>query len=305
MKKLLMALFVCLPLTVWAWTPQKPVTIVVGFPAGGNVDNVARIIERGMERQGIKSVVENRAGAGGVIAANHVLKSGPDGHTIMLTPTSFVFSKLLKRAGTEYDVIDDWSHVAFIGTVENHIYGNSKVEGDMGQVIVDTKSGKRRYRWGVTNPGAEFSAHLIAHTINTNIDIVTYNGSPQAIADLLGGHIDLVIDSGTSTLRQHTQEGRVRLLATLNNKRDDRTALDNHLPGVITFSFFGLSLRKDIPLAARDYYQSVLTRVLADVETQRELKHLGVKANQSVSLRDVVKSQMSLYAPIANKITSH
>ena len=306
MKKITLAFFLALYATgVWSWQPKKDIEVVVGFPPGGSTDLIARVMADGFNRHGLKTIVSNRPGAGGAIAARQVIDSKGDRYVIMITGTAFLFNHLLKSPAANYDPVSALDHLLLIGTVENHIYANSTtVVGDIKKVLTDIKNQTRKYTIGVTNPGAEFTAKLIEHNLGVPLNLVKYTGSSQAAADLLGGHIDMVIDSGSGMLSRLPDATRVRLIATLNPRNtDDRATVDAVLAGVSSNSWFGMSLPPGSPPDVLQFYRDLMIKTILDPKTQAALKDIGLVISGRKDLQQVITEDLTRFKPIAANVT--
>jgi hypothetical protein len=171
-------------LSASAWQPKDTVQLVIPFPPGGSTDVIGRIVAEGLRSQGVSNIlVVNRPGAGGVIGTNSVIEDKADGHTILLTGTSFLFNRLQNTPGANYDLTKSLTHIGLIGTVPNHLYSRKGLDQvSLKEIIKQTKQGKS-YSWGVTNPGAEFTAQLIEAQLGVKLNIIPYKGSAPAITD--------------------------------------------------------------------------------------------------------------------------
>lgn len=277
MKKLFLAGLLAFATSAWAWTPSQSVSVIVPFPPGGSTDIIGRIVVDGLKAQGIDAVVVNKPGAGGVIGTKELLSAKADGHTLLLTGTAFLFNNLENKPGAGYDIVNGVSYVGLIGTVPNHIYTKKDLGvNNLGDMLSEIKKG-RSYTWGVTNSGAEFTVKLIAKQLGIDLRIVPYKGSAPAIQDLMGGHIDIVIDSGSSKVAHGAKEGgQIKLLASLE-VRDSIDTVNQHLPGVVTRSWFGLSLPPGTDPKVIEFYNQRLNKVLADPAHQSKLTDLFVQ----------------------------
>jgi len=262
---------------VMAWQPTQSISIIVPNPAGGNVDIIARIINQGLETQGVKSTVLNVPGAQAAIGINQVIKSKNDGHTVLLTPTSFMFNLFLQENTNLTYQIDDLNHIILIGTVENHVYANSTQTKNksLREIVSDMKFNKNSYTWGVTNAGANFIARLMKKSIGDSMIIIPYNGGPPAYRDIQGGHIDLVIDSGTSVLGR-SSNNNIKQIGTLNSKSSNQDTVDEFIPGIVSQSWFGLSLPKDTHPDIINWYKQTIVQVLEQSETRKKLEQTGL-----------------------------
>lgn len=305
LKKLILIFGIFFGQSLYAWQPQQPINIVVGFPPGGSTDLIARIIADGFNSRGIKTTVINKPGAGSAIAVASVMQSPPDGYTVMLTGTSFLFNNLIGTPGIQYNLFNDFIHLNAIGIVENHIYANTNnVSGDLKYIIEDIKSNRKQYTWGITNPGAEFTVRLLQDKIKKPITIVRYNGSVPASKDLIGGHIDIVVDSGSGIFSRLIGKEPVKFIGTLNQKNSDsRDSLDQYVPGVITRSWFGLSLPAGINKDVEKFYRQLLASVLEDTRIKARLYVLGLNVGNGIELSELIRSDYNKFKHL-NAITT-
>ena len=300
MKKIIAFCLFAVSLSASAWQPKETVQLVIPFPPGGSTDVIGRIIAEGLRTQGVSTiVVVNRPGAGGVIGTNSVIEASADGHILLLTGTSFLFNRLQNTPGAEYDLTKSLTHVGLIGTVPNHLYsreglGNISLE----KIIKQIKEGKQ-YSWGVTNPGAEFTAQLLEARLGVKLNIIPYKGSAPAITDLSGGHIDFVIDSGSSSAAAAAVDGkRINLLAVLDSKAESNNTIDAVVPGVVTKSWFGLSLPKQADAVIVNYYNQMLNRALKDPAVIEKLTKMSVNTKPGTprAFIDLIQSDYQKYA---------
>jgi tripartite-type tricarboxylate transporter receptor subunit TctC len=286
-----------------AWEPKEDITIVVGFPPGGSTDQIARIMADGFLKKGFKTIVQNKPGAGSVIAAKHVMSSKPNGSVLLLTGTAFMYANLVGTVDADYDVVKGLTHLQNIGFVENHIFVNSNtVTGDLQTIIEDSVSGRKSYSWGATNPGAEFTIRLIQERIKTQLTVVNYTGASQAATNLLGGHVDIIIDSGTGPLSQGQSRPNIRFVGTANPKvGDTRDTIDRVLPGIITRSWFGLSLPADTPMPVVSFYNNLMTQVMSAPVNREQLQKLGLSVTPGVSLEQVIREDYNRFRHLSKK----
>ena len=125
--------------------------------------------------------------------------------------------------------------------------------------------------------GAELIAQMISAASNNNIKIVRYQGSTPARVDLMGGHIDLVIDAALNSNEEAMiQSGRVLKVATANKDSQDNVTLDQFVPGAISYSWFGISLPAGTDPAISEYYNRLIQTALADPETQAKMAERSI-----------------------------
>lgn len=283
------------------WKPRGSVDFIVGWPPGGNVDRTARILEQGFEARGVNINVKNVPGAGSAIAVNQVIKSKGDGQVVLVNSTSFLFNHLMKKPGTEYNVHKDLKHLLLAGAVQHHLYAKSGITESLEEIIANEKSGKKQYTWAVGSAAQEFAARLIEQKIGKPLKIVVYKGSTPMSADLLGGHVDLAIDAGSSVLFSYTKDKKVNLVATFDPKDQSNGAVtvDQYLPGVTLQAWFGLSLPKSTPKHIVSFYQNTMADVLKDPEISGKLTKMGLTLLQGEDLGKIVKRDHKQFSPVA------
>jgi tripartite-type tricarboxylate transporter receptor subunit TctC len=218
--------------------PIKPIRIVVPFAPGGNVDINARAIAPGMsEILGQPVVVENRAGAGGMIGADHVAKSPPDGYTLVMATNSIfsivpsVYPKPLYHPVRDFAAVSALTSVPFVLVVHPSVPAKSFKE-----FALLAKSARTKLI--LANGGTGTSSHLVGELmqmqIGSSMPSVPYKGSGPALIDLVGGHVDALIDQ-LSTSIVYVRSGRLRALGVTTDKRSSQ------LPETPTLSEAGLT----------------------------------------------------------------
>jgi len=218
--------------------PSKPLRIVVQYHAGGSSDILARLVAEGLsKRLGQPVVVENRSGAGGIIGTDHVAKSTPDGHTLLLTVPGPVTANIVLYGKLPYDPRTDLRMVSDIATTRTVLAVHPSVPAkDVASLIAVLKAAPGKYAMGSWGPGTQ------PHQIQVYMDRayglrtlhVPYKGeSPMAI-DLIGGVIQLTVGS-IATLQPYIAAGKLRALAVAGPRRAKA------LPEVPTFAEQGFA----------------------------------------------------------------
>lgn len=232
-----------LPLLVAAQAyPEKPIKLVVPYPAGGVADTLSRAVGEQLGRRlGQPVVIDNKPGGKQIIGADFVAKSAPDGYTIFL---GSVTSLSLNPAGIRklpYNVERDFAPVTSLFYAPLMLVTNMPAK-DLQDLTAQIKAAPGKYAYA--SVGAGTSTHLAAELYKlqtgANLVHVPYKGSAPAITDLLGGQVQLMFDGGTSSL-PFVREGRLRLLAVTSSARLQ------FLPDVPTMKELGL---KDYDVAA-------------------------------------------------------
>ena len=216
--------------------PNKTITLVVTYPAGGGADAMARLIAPKMsEVLGQSVVVENKPGAGGQIGAAAVAKAAPDGYTLMLDASSFAVNPSLYPK-LAYDPMRDFKPVGMVALFPNVVLVNAQFPvQNTADLISLAKKEKNSVAYASSGNGsAQHLAGALFESI-TGVDMVhvPYKGAAPALNDVIGGQVPVFFGNLASTL-QHVQSGKLRALALTSTKRSSA------LPGVPTLSETGI-----------------------------------------------------------------
>ena len=223
----LMAVSAWLPMAAFAQpaTPlnwaAKPIRLIVGATPGGSTDIIARAVGQEMSLLlGTPVLVENRAGAGGNIAAETVARAAPDGHTLLLSYSSHTINAgLFPRL--PYDTVKDFTPISMVATAPALLVVSPSIPvTKVDELIAYSKKDPGKLSFGIGGVGS--SLHMASEQFKmvTGADIVNvpYKGTAPALADLLGGHVQVMFSSIGNVL-PHIKTGKVRLLATTGVKR--------------------------------------------------------------------------------------
>jgi tripartite-type tricarboxylate transporter receptor subunit TctC len=223
MKRFLLAVLAALPGFAFAqaW-PARPIQLVVPYAAGGPLDLSARLVAAKLQESlGQPVVVENRVGAGGNIGADHVAKSAPDGHTLVIgaIATHAINPALFPKL--PYDPIRDFRHVALLIQVPNVLVVNNDLPvKNTRELIAYAKAnpGKLDFGSGSTGSTGHLAGELFKQLTGTYMVHIPYKGSAPATADLLAGRVHLMFDNLAGAL-PNIRAGRVRALAVTTRSR--------------------------------------------------------------------------------------
>ncbi|WP_288251482.1 tripartite tricarboxylate transporter substrate binding protein [uncultured Hydrogenophaga sp.] len=240
-----------------AW-PERPVTLVLGYAAGGINDVIARKLAAELTTVlGVPVIVDNRAGANGSIAAGQVARSRPDGYTVMfgaigqVSVNPFLLKKMPYEPGDLIPVgkVADGANVLVINA------DKAKQYPSVAHLIEEAKQRPGRLTYGSFGPGSSshLSAELFAKHAGIKVTHVPYRGSAPAMTDLLAGNLDFMFDS-INTALPHIQSGRIVPLAVTRTARSVAlpkvpTFAEVGLPEIVVASWFGIHLPKGTPPA--------------------------------------------------------
>ncbi len=203
--------------------PSKTITIVVSYPAGGDTDALGRLFaEKLSARVGQNVVVENKPGASGTIGNAFVAKAAPDGHTLLLTPSTISSALLVLKPGTggAYDTVNDFTPIIKVGTQPLFFVSNAQSGIKTMKDLVDNAKSGKTATYG--SPGSGSPMHILGEMFNKSAGVkmqqIPYRGSAPAVNDLLGGQIQWM-PTTLGPVRQHVTAGKMTVLAVADAKR--------------------------------------------------------------------------------------
>jgi len=234
--------------------PDRTITIVVPFAAGGPTDTVTRLVAESMSRDlGQQVIVENVGGAGGTTGAARVAESEPDGYTLLVYHIGMATSATLYR-NLPYDTLNAFEYVGLVTDVPMTIVGRNDLEPtDLKGLVEYAKANKDTVT--LANAGIGAASHLcgmlLMSAIGTSLVTVPYKGTGPAMTDLLGGQVDIMCDQTTNTTKQ-IQGGTIKAYAVTSPARldvlaDVPTTEEAGLPGMQVGIWHGLYAPKGTP----------------------------------------------------------
>ncbi|MBX9841514.1 MAG: tripartite tricarboxylate transporter substrate binding protein [Xanthobacteraceae bacterium] len=266
--------------------PSKPVTLVVPYAAGGNVDISTRILQSGIgDSLGQPVIIENRPGAGGLIAGDYVARSAPDGHTLFVGSNASILLGPMTMPKPPYQWDKVFEPVSMLAVATNMLLVTPKQP---------VKTVAELVEYGKKNPGkltvATSSGASINHFMGALLKLKTgitwtevhYRGNAPAINDLIAGHVDMGLMQLTDS-RTHLEGGKLRALAVLGPKRspvvpDVPSIVEAGLPDVQGITFNGIFAPKGTPPAVLDKLSGAIRTALAKKEVIAKLGELGSEA---------------------------
>jgi tripartite-type tricarboxylate transporter receptor subunit TctC len=266
----MIACVAALPGTAAAEWPERTITIVVGFAAGGSTDTTARLLgERLSVELGQSIVIENRPGAASTVAALAVSKAPPDGYTLLLG-TSTLAANVTLLKGLKYDLETDLVAVSRLMTIPNVLVISNDVPAKtLAEFIAYARANKGKLNFGSGGNGS--SQHLSASLFNkmTGADMVhvAYKGGTPAVNDLIAGHIQVVFAPLVEAL-SFIEGGKLRALGvttkTRSHRLPDLPTLGEALPGYEISLWNGLFAPKGTPKAIVDRLNAAAHKAMAD-----------------------------------------
>ncbi len=284
---LLLALAAALPAAqaqTGKW-PEKPVRIVVPTGAGTGTDRIARMLAARLSAEfGQQFIVDNRAGASGMIGAEIVVRAIPDGYTLAVASPTFAINAALYKL--PYDPIKGIAPIAIIGTGPLILAVHPSVKATNLKEFIElarAKPGALTFGSSGTGSDLHLAAALFQQMTKTDMVHVPYKGQAAAIVDLLGGQIQLIF--GTGLLRPHIMAGKLRGIAVTSEQRwpvmPDLPAISELLPGYSAGVWFGMWAPVGTPKEIVSRLNQALARFLKQPDVQGGLRTDGVEPAHS------------------------
>jgi len=262
--------------------PNRPVRIVVPFPAGGSADAMPRLISAKLtEKWGQPVVVENRVGAAGNIGAEFVAKADPDGHTLLASAPGPIAIHQHLYSKLAFDP-DAFVPVTILSVVPNVLVVNpTKVAANtLVEFIAHLKVNPDKLNYASQGSGgtAHLSAELFKSLAGVQIVHVPYKGAAPAVADLLAGQVDLMFENIASAL-PHVRGGRMKMLGVGTPKRleavPDVPAIAEVLPGYAAVAWFGVVAPPKTPAAVASKIAADMSEALKDAAIVKRMADLS------------------------------
>ena len=265
--------------------PEKPVTIVVPFAAGGPTDKVARDLAEALRKPlgGQAIVIENVGGAGGTLGATKVAKAAPDGYTLLLHHIGMATSPALYRT-LQYKTLEDFEYLGLINEVPMTVIGRSTLPANNFAELakwLEANQGKIN----LANAGLGAASHLCGllfqQSLKIDMTTVPYKGTAPAMTDLLGGQVDIMCDQTTNTSTQ-IESGKVKAFAVTTTKRLTTPALaklptldESGMKGFNVSIWHGMYAPKGTPKPVLDKINAALKQALKDPDFNKREEALG------------------------------
>ena len=296
------------PTIALAAYPDRPVTLVVPFPAGGSTDLVARIVAEHMTKSlGQQVVVENKGGAGGNLGAASVAKADPDGYTILMgTIATHALNPAIYRK-MPYDAVKDFAPISLLVTVPNVLVVNPQLPVKNVQELLDllkAKPGEYSYASSGNGTPLHLSGELFKSMAGVDMVHIPYKGAGPALTDLLGNHVSIMFDNLPSSMG-YIKDGRLRGIAVTTAERvpsvpDLPTIAESGLPGYETYTWNALFAPAGTPPEMIARLNAAAVEAVEDPAVRGKLAGLGASAVGSSpdALAEHVKAELAKWAPV-------
>jgi tripartite-type tricarboxylate transporter receptor subunit TctC len=268
----------------WAQYPEKPIRLILPFPAGGTVDLVARLVTARMaEDFGRPFVIENKAGAGGVIATDATAKAAPDGYTLLLTTPNHTINAALNPK-LPYDSEKDLAPIAIVAEVPELLVSHPAAPFQSFAGFVDyakKNPGKLNYASAGNGTLPHVTMELLLRRTAIEVAHIPYRGAAPAMTDLLAGQVQLKMDT-YATANQLVADGKLRALAYASRARsalmpDVPTVAEMGLAGYEGILWIGMVAPAGTPKPVIDKLAAATQRAVRTPELAERLKRDGVE----------------------------
>jgi tripartite-type tricarboxylate transporter receptor subunit TctC len=288
--------------------PERAVTLVVPFAAGGSTDVVARVIAERMSTDlGQQVVVQNVGGAGGSLGAGNVARAEPDGYTILMgTVATHALNPLILK-NKPYDAETDFAPVSLLVVVPNVLVVNPQLPAkDVKELLALLKAEPEKYSYASSGNGTplHLSGELFNAMAGVKMQHVPYKGSGPALTDVIGNQVPIMFDNLPSS-SGHIKAGTLRALAVTTAERapsfpDVPTMAEAGIPGYETYTWNALFAPKDTPKDVVDRLNASAKVAMADPAVVERMKEFSatVVASSPEELAAHVKAEMAKWTPV-------
>lgn len=265
--------------------PERPVRMIVPFSAGGGTDIIGRVLaERFTKNFGKQFIVDNRPGGGAMIGANLVVKSSPDGHTLLVGTSAELTISPGLYGGSPYNPVTDFNAIALLGVSPVVLVAHSKFEGkDIRGLIALAKAnpGKIAVANGGTGAAPHLAGELLKSIAGVDYILVPYKGAGPALSDVLGGQVEVSFTTVASAL-PHIKGNRMRALTVISSKRSSLlpevpSAAEQGLNNYEAVTWFGLFAPAQTRKEVIDTLRTATDKALRDTAMQNRLESLGIE----------------------------
>ncbi|SFQ12314.1 tripartite tricarboxylate transporter substrate binding protein [Variovorax sp. 770b2] len=264
--------------------PNKPIRLIVPFPAGGATDLFARTLGQKMgEKLGTQLIIDNKPGAGGAIGSDQAAKAPADGYTLLLATTSTHSIGPAVMQKLPYDTVRDFTPIGHVGDAPSIMLVPVTSPAKTVREWIDyarKNPGKLNYASSGNGTIVQLTAELFKAQAGVFVTHIPYKGTALAIPDLISGKIDVLFDS-LPTGMPHVRDGRLRALGVTTLKRSplapELPPIADTLPGYESNTWFGFYGPKNLPADIVARVNKAANEAIADPEVKDKLARLGIE----------------------------
>ncbi len=289
--------------------PSRPITLMMGYPAGSGLDVVARTLQEPLEKVlNTRIITDYKAGASGNIASEYVARQRADGYTILLGPSATHGVNAALFARLPFDVEADFTPIATLVDVPNVLSINPTVvdAANVREFIDKVKASAGKYNFASIGNGASTHLAFAEFVLRAGLNIVhvPYKGGPEAIQSLLRGDVCCIFNQ-VQTILPHYRSGRVRLLGVSTSTRVNAipeipTVAEAGLPGFESYTWFGFFAPKGLDAKITRELNSAVRKVLEIPAVRQKLSDLGntPRSETAEQFRETVKRDRVKWAGV-------
>lgn len=294
--------------------PDRPISLIVPFAAGGPTDAIARMYAEFLGRElGQTLVIENVAGAGGMIGSIRAARSTPDGYTVQIAQAGTHVSSVGLYRNLKYNPITDYEHLGLFGDLPQVLIVRRDLPPDNFKAFADyVRANETKLNAGTAGPGS--SSHMGAAMLNvrlgTKVNLVAYRGTGPAMNDLIGGQIDYMVEVSLTASPQ-IQAKTVRPLAVFRSARistlpDVPSTNEFGVAGLDFPVWLGLLAPKGTPQPIVEKLNAAIRKATQDPGLRARLTPLGLEmpqdaTNTPIGFRDFIQSEIDRWVPVIQK----
>lgn len=291
--------------------PYKPVKLVVPFAPGGTTDIIARVVTAKISTAfGQPMVVDNRAGAGGVIGANETAKATPDGYNLGVATVSTIATAPAIQPSTPYNPVTDFTPIINIAATPNVIAVHPSFPAkDFKGFVAELKKNPEKYSYASTGTGSitHMQMELFKAQTGTSILHVPYKGAGPALNDVIGGQVLIILDNLPSSL-PFIQQGRLIPIVVASDKRVPQlpnvpTLKEVGVPQANRMAFYGIYGPKGLPKDVVAKVNAAMKKTLEDPEVRQRIEDTGsvVIGNTPEQFAQQIKTEYETYKAVVEK----
>jgi tripartite-type tricarboxylate transporter receptor subunit TctC len=304
---IILALALLLAGGVQAAYPEKPVRIIVPYPAGGTTDLIARVVAQRLgERLGQPFVVDNRSGAGGNIGTQAAATATADGTTLLLASIAQAINMTIYKK-LSFDFARDFAPISLIATTPNVLSVNPSVPAkNLQELLALIRANPGKYNFGSTSLGGSphMSGELLKVMAQVDIVHVPYRGAAPMLTDLIGGQIQMGFDNLPSSV-PHIRSGAIRAIAVTSATRSASTpeiptVAESGLPGYEVSGWFGLLAPARTPPAVTELLHKTVVGILGEEPVRAKLLDVGAEpvGNTPAEYAAVIKTEIEKWTKV-------
>jgi len=289
--------------------PSKPLRLIVPFPPGGSNDLLARYFANQLtDRLGQQVIVDNRAGANGIIGTEVASKTTPDGYTMLIISTSYTMNAAVRKL--PYDVKKSFDPITLLGSSPNSIvvhpgWGVNKLQ----DIVAMAKAKPDSIMYAHTGVGGfnHFGGELFKKMAQIRIGPVAYKGGGPAMIDVMGGQMKMMFSSLTQAL-PHVRSGKLKLLVIGANKRspvvpDVPTFAESGYPGYEVYVWWGIAVPAGVPEKIRARLTDTFAGILNEPATRKRLLNEAAEPRNMTpdEIRKLIASEVAKWTDVASE----